>query len=81
MPEVPRQHPVEKDEIRLLLVDGEHGLVTVDRDNDVEALAIEIVAKHLRLRVLVLDDEHPRLRQRCRPIAMHLSPLYACNTV
>ena len=70
-----RQHPVEKNEIRLLLLDRQHGFVAIRRDRNVEALAVEVVAKHLGLRVLVFDDEHPRLRQHpLAAAARRLSP-------
>jgi hypothetical protein len=51
-----RQHPVEQDEVGLVLAQMQR-LLAVVRLGDAEALALEIVAQQADQRGLVLDDQ------------------------
>jgi hypothetical protein len=64
-----------------MLLDRQHGFVAIGRERNVEALAVEIVAKHLGLRVLVFDDEHPRFRRHPTLQQLHVGSPQAYSTV
>ena len=56
MPDVPGNIQSRKNEIRLLLLDRQHGFVAIRRDRNVEALAAEVAGEAPR-------PARPRLRR------------------
>ena len=61
-----RQHPVEQDDIGLLLGNAEQRFLTVLRFRNGKAFPLQIVSQKGDERGLVLHDEDQRLRAGCR---------------
>lgn len=58
IPDTPRQHPVEHDEIGPFLLDDDQGLLAGLCVRHAKALRLEVVAKHLRKRRFMLDNQN-----------------------